>query len=321
MLACARIGAIHSVVFGGFAAASLATRIDDAKPKVMVTADAGMRGGKAVPYKHLVDEAMPAREASAGARHHRRPRPRSRRWRARRAATSTTRRCARSIIGRAGAVRVARVVASRRTSSTRRARPASRRACSATPAATPSRSPRRCATSSASRPARRCSRPATSAGSSVTRTSSTRRCINGSTTIMYEGLPIRPDPGDLVEDRRRARREDDVQLADGDPRAEEAGPGVHEAARPVDAASTCSSPASRSTSRPRAGRAMRSASRSSTTTGRRKRGWPILSAQPGVEDTPRKFGSPVVSRLRLRRAAACDEATGARRRRPTRRAC
>jgi len=57
MLACARIGAIHSVVFGGFAAASLATRIDDAKPKVMVTSDAGMRGGKAVPYKHLVDEA------------------------------------------------------------------------------------------------------------------------------------------------------------------------------------------------------------------------------------------------------------------------
>ncbi len=58
MLACARIGAIHSVVFGGFAAASLATRIDDAKPKVMVTADAGMRGGKAVPYKHLVDESI-----------------------------------------------------------------------------------------------------------------------------------------------------------------------------------------------------------------------------------------------------------------------
>jgi propionyl-CoA synthetase len=57
MLACVRIGAIHSVVFGGFAAASLATRIDDAKPKLMVTADAGMRGGKPVPYKHLVDEA------------------------------------------------------------------------------------------------------------------------------------------------------------------------------------------------------------------------------------------------------------------------
>ena len=57
MLACARIGAVHSVVFGGFAAASLATRIDDAKPKLMVTSDAGMRAGKPVPYKHLVDEA------------------------------------------------------------------------------------------------------------------------------------------------------------------------------------------------------------------------------------------------------------------------
>src|SRR5450432_4060079 len=53
-----RGGAIHSVVFGGFAAASLATRIDDAKPEVMVTADAGMRGGKVIPYKHLVDEAL-----------------------------------------------------------------------------------------------------------------------------------------------------------------------------------------------------------------------------------------------------------------------
>ncbi|MFA7607571.1 MAG: AMP-binding protein, partial [Rhodocyclaceae bacterium] len=57
MLACARIGAIHSVVFGGFAAGSLATRIDDAKPTLMVSADAGMRNGKPVPYKHLVDEA------------------------------------------------------------------------------------------------------------------------------------------------------------------------------------------------------------------------------------------------------------------------
>src|SRR5262245_1261222 len=46
MLACARIGAVHSVVFGGFAAASLATRIDDAKPALMITSDGGMRGGK-----------------------------------------------------------------------------------------------------------------------------------------------------------------------------------------------------------------------------------------------------------------------------------
>ncbi len=58
MLACARIGAIHSVVFGGFAANSLATRIDDAKPKLIVSADAGSRGGKAIPYKPLLDEAI-----------------------------------------------------------------------------------------------------------------------------------------------------------------------------------------------------------------------------------------------------------------------
>jgi propionyl-CoA synthetase len=58
ILAATRIGAIHSVVFGGFASGSLATRIDDAKPVLIVSADAGMRGGKAVPYKHLLDEAI-----------------------------------------------------------------------------------------------------------------------------------------------------------------------------------------------------------------------------------------------------------------------
>jgi propionyl-CoA synthetase len=63
MLACVRIGAIHSVVFGGFAAHSLATRIDDARPVVLLTADAGMRGGRVIAYKPLVDEAL------ASARH------------------------------------------------------------------------------------------------------------------------------------------------------------------------------------------------------------------------------------------------------------
>ena len=58
MLACARIGAIHSVVFGGFAAHSLALRIDDAKPKLIISAEAGIRNGKEVPYKHLLDEAI-----------------------------------------------------------------------------------------------------------------------------------------------------------------------------------------------------------------------------------------------------------------------
>ncbi len=58
MLACARIGAIHSVVFGGFAAVSLASRIDDARPKLIISADAGMRGGRIIPYKPLLDEAL-----------------------------------------------------------------------------------------------------------------------------------------------------------------------------------------------------------------------------------------------------------------------
>ena len=58
MLACARIGAIHSVVFGGFASGSLASRIEDSEPKVIVSADAGSRSGKVVPYKPLLDEAI-----------------------------------------------------------------------------------------------------------------------------------------------------------------------------------------------------------------------------------------------------------------------
>jgi len=58
MLATVRLGAIHSVVFGGFAAASLAARIDDAQPRVMVTSDAGMRMGKMIALKPLVDESI-----------------------------------------------------------------------------------------------------------------------------------------------------------------------------------------------------------------------------------------------------------------------
>src|SRR4029077_5261691 len=58
MLACVRIGAIHSVVFGGFASLSLASRIDDARPKLVVSADAGSRAGRVVPYKGLLDEAI-----------------------------------------------------------------------------------------------------------------------------------------------------------------------------------------------------------------------------------------------------------------------
>jgi len=63
MLACARIGAIHSVVFGGFAAHSLASRIDDARPRLIVSSDGGMRAGKPVHYKPLLDEAIARAES------------------------------------------------------------------------------------------------------------------------------------------------------------------------------------------------------------------------------------------------------------------
>ncbi|QDL54747.1 propionate--CoA ligase [Rhodoferax aquaticus] len=58
MLACARLGAIHCVVFGGFASGALASRIEDAEPCLIVSADAGSRAGKVIPYKPLLDEAI-----------------------------------------------------------------------------------------------------------------------------------------------------------------------------------------------------------------------------------------------------------------------
>jgi propionyl-CoA synthetase len=65
MLACARIGAVHSVVFGGFAAKELATRLDDAKPKLILSASCGIEPGRVVEYKPLLDEAIDLAEAQA----------------------------------------------------------------------------------------------------------------------------------------------------------------------------------------------------------------------------------------------------------------
>ena len=88
MLACARIGAVHSVVFGGFSAESLRDRINDSKCKLLVTADGGWRRGQIVPLKQMADEALqdtpsiehvdhrPAAAERGGARAHQgRPRP------------------------------------------------------------------------------------------------------------------------------------------------------------------------------------------------------------------------------------------------------
>src|ERR1700751_1096259 len=58
MLACVRLGLVHSVVFAGFAPASIATRIDDAEARLVITSDAGLSGGKVIPLKRFVDEAI-----------------------------------------------------------------------------------------------------------------------------------------------------------------------------------------------------------------------------------------------------------------------
>ena len=68
MLACARIGAVHSVVFGGFSADALKGRIEDCGSRIIITADEGMRGGKKSPLKANVDEAIAEYEVR-GARH------------------------------------------------------------------------------------------------------------------------------------------------------------------------------------------------------------------------------------------------------------
>jgi propionyl-CoA synthetase len=67
MLACARLGAVHSVVFGGFASKELAIRINDAKPKVIVSASCGIEGARVIPYKPLLQEAMEIADEKADA--------------------------------------------------------------------------------------------------------------------------------------------------------------------------------------------------------------------------------------------------------------
>jgi propionyl-CoA synthetase len=67
MLACARLGAVHSVVFGGFAAKELATRIEDAEPKLILTASCGIEGARVVPYKPLLDRALELSQHKVGA--------------------------------------------------------------------------------------------------------------------------------------------------------------------------------------------------------------------------------------------------------------
>ena len=140
MLACARIGAIHSVVFGGFASVSLASRIDDAEPKVIVSADAGSRAGKVIAVQAAARRGDRPGDAQAGEGAAGRPRPGADGADAP-GATRPTRRCA-SAIATPSCPAPGSTRPTRATPSTPAAPPAGRRACSATPAATRWRWPR-----------------------------------------------------------------------------------------------------------------------------------------------------------------------------------
>ena len=122
MLACARIGAIHSVVFGGFAAKELATRIDDCKPKLILSASCGIEVARVVPYKPLLDAAIDLSSAKPEACIIlQRPQLKRRWWPA---ATTTGRRSRRREAGRQdGRLRAGRSRPIRSTSSTPPARP------------------------------------------------------------------------------------------------------------------------------------------------------------------------------------------------------
>ena len=164
-------------------------------PKLMVTADAGMRGGKAVPYKPLVDEAIRLAESSAAAGDHRQPRPRSGDGACRRARPRLRRRCARSTWTRRcpapGSNRTSRRYILYTSGTTGKPKGVQRDIGGYAVALAASMKHIFCGDAGETD----VHHLATSAGWSGIPTSSTAPLIAGMTTIMYEGMPIRPDAG------------------------------------------------------------------------------------------------------------------------------
>ena len=289
MLATVRIGAIHSVVFGGFAAASLAARIDDAKPRVMITADAGSRAGKIILLKPLTDEAIklakhPPRHVVIVNRH--------------------LDRAMQVLPGRdmdytaLWPRHVGEVVACEWVESSHPSYILYTSGTTGKPKGVQRDTGGYAVALAASMPDIFSTHP----GEAFFCTSDIGwvvghsyiiygPLINGSTTIMYEGLPIRPDPGvwwKIVEQYnvvamfssptavRVLKKQDPAWLAKYDTSSLRY---LYLAGEPLD----------QSTSEwIEKGTGVKVIDNYWQT----ESGWPILSAQPGIEDTPRKLGSP-----------------------------